>query len=203
MIGIINCGIGNLGSIQNMLKKIGIPSKILEKPDEIEGIAKLILPGVGAFDNGMKNLREQGWIEPLNKSVIEEGKPILGICLGMQMMTLGSEEGIENGLGWVDAQTIKFYFSDPTRKIPHMGWNIVKPVNDPALFRSEEKELRFYHVHSYYVKLANPQEEIGSTYYEYPFTSAFSKDNILGVQFHPEKSHKFGMELLKNFYYHY
>lgn len=203
MIGIIDCGIGNLGSIQNMLKKIAVPAKILEKPDEMSGMDKLILPGVGSFDNGMNSLRGQGWIEPLEKAVIEEGRVILGICLGMQMMTEGSEEGTEKGLGWIKGRAVKFSFGDSGRKIPHMGWNIVKPVNGSDLFRSAEKELRFYHVHSYYVKLENPGEEIGSTEYEYPFTSAFRKNNIMGVQFHPEKSHKFGMELLKNFYYQF
>jgi len=199
MIGIINYGMGNLGSIQNMLKKLRADSVILDEPGTLENYTKLVLPGVGAFDNGIQHLRANGWVDPLNNLVLVQKVPILGICLGMQLMTKSSEEGVEEGLGWIDAKTLRFDSRGKNMKIPHMGWNVVKPrANDP-LFESTFKELRFYHVHSYYVNLANKEEEIASTYYGESFTSAFRKENIWGVQFHPEKSHKFGMQLLKNF----
>ncbi|WP_256003206.1 imidazole glycerol phosphate synthase subunit HisH [Pedobacter deserti] len=198
MIHIVNYGMGNLGSIQNMLKKLGIPSKIAEAPEEAMDASQLILPGVGAFNEGMRILSESGWVSFLNRKVLEDKLPILGICLGMQLMTSFSEEGNVAGLDWVRGQTVRF--TGANLRVPHMGWNIVLPRQDEDLFRSEEEELRFYHVHSYYVRLENPEQEIAQTVYGDPFTSAFRKDNIFGVQFHPEKSHKFGMQMLKNFH---
>lgn len=195
---------GNLGSIQNMLKKLGVESQIIESPEECLNAEKLILPGVGAFDEAMRQLRENNWIEVLNKKVLEEKVPVLGICLGMQLMTNWSEEGDCKGLGWIEANTRRFNFAHQTLKVPHMGWNIVRPTNASKLFmREEEEELRFYHVHSYFVELQNQTEEIASTNYGRTFTCAFQKENILGVQFHPEKSHRFGMELLRNFHQKY
>jgi len=199
MVGIVNYGMGNLGSIQNMLKKIGVPSLILNDALELDKVTKLILPGVGAFDNGILELRKSKWIETLNHLVLQEKMPILGICLGMQLMTNKSEEGNEAGLGWINAETVKFRFEDNQLKIPHMGWNIVTPTTESSLFNLAYEELRFYHVHSYYVKLKDPTDEIAVTNYGTPFTCAFRKENIWGVQFHPEKSHKFGMEMFRNF----
>jgi glutamine amidotransferase len=204
MIHIVNYGMGNLGSIQNMLKKLGVESQIIESPEECLNAEKLILPGVGAFDEAMRQLRENNWIEVLNKKVLEEKVPVLGICLGMQLMTNCSEEGDCKGLGWIEGNTRRFNFAHQTLKVPHMGWNIVRPTNASKLFmREEEEELRFYHVHSYFVELQNQTEEIASTNYGRTFTCAFQKENILGVQFHPEKSHRFGMELLRNFHQKY
>jgi glutamine amidotransferase len=203
MIHIINYGMGNLGSIHNMLKKLGIASKIVESPDQCMDAVKLILPGVGAFDEGMRVLNESGWLPFFDQKVKQEKVPVLGICLGMQLMTNSSEEGDCRGLGWIDGETLKFNLADTNLKVPHMGWNIVNPVAETDLFESEEEELRFYHVHSYYVKLNDQSQEIASTNYGGPFTSSFQKQNILGVQFHPEKSHKFGMRLLKNFHEKY
>ena len=197
MIGIINYGMGNLGSIQNMLKKIGSKSEIVNSPSDLNNVQKLILPGVGAFDNGIQQLKNGGWIKILDSLVLDEKIPVLGICLGMQLMTRQSEEGKESGLSWIDGETLKFPFGGKL-KIPHMGWNIVKASTNP-LFPNNLDELRFYHVHSYYVKLKDKSLEIASTHYGIDFTSAFCKENIYGVQFHPEKSHKFGMELLRNF----
>ena len=200
MVTIINYGMGNLGSIQNMLKRLGHKSVITDNPAQIAEAQKLILPGVGAFDAGVHNLKERGQWDILQQKVLEDKTPILGICLGMQLMTQQSEEGILKGLGWVDGETIKFKMEDKvTYKIPHMGWTPVKALKEHPLLGIEDKEARFYFVHSYYVKMNNETENWLESTYCHPFTSGFAKDNIMGVQFHPEKSHKYGMQLLQNF----
>lgn len=197
MITIIDYSMGNLGSIANMIKKVGHKSIITSDLEEIKNATKLILPGVGSFDNGMRNLAELGMIEVLNQKVLVEKTPILGICLGMQLMTKSSEEGKLAGLRWVDAQTKRFV-SD-TLKIPHMGWNIIKHQKESTLFDECESEKRFYFVHSYCVSCNIQEDILANTNYTQDFVSLFEKENIIGVQFHPEKSHKFGMQLLKNF----
>ena len=197
MIIVIDYGMGNLGSIANMIKKVGYKCIITSDLEEIKKATKLILPGVGSFDNGMKNLENLGMIEVLNQKVLVEKTPILGICLGMQLMTKSSEEGNLVGLGWIDAETKKFV-SD-TFKIPHMGWNIVKHQKISKLFDECESEKRFYFVHSYCVSCNQEIDILTNTNYTQDFVSSFEKENIIGVQFHPEKSHKFGMSLIKKF----
>lgn len=201
MIAIVDYGLGNLGSIVNMLKKLGHASEIVHTPAHLTSQSGIILPGVGAFDTGMKNLVEKGWVDVLNNKVFEKKTPVLGICLGMQLMTKGSEEGKLDGLGWVEAQTIKFKSSNPRFKIPHMGWNVVNPAKSSALLKGFEQftDPRFYFVHSYYVENHNQSHTLLTTNYGHEFTSGFEFDNIAGVQFHPEKSHKYGLMLLKNF----
>ena len=201
MITIVNYGLGNLGSIQNMLKKVGATDvMIADSPAQLEHASKIILPGVGAFDSGMGHLLAGKWIDMLNTRVLEEKIPVLGICLGMQLMTNSSEEGNMPGLGWIDAEVIKFRFEKKTRlKVPHMGWNIVKQAKPSSLISSPEEEKRFYFVHSYYVKTRNDSDALLYSEYGQNFVSAFERNNILGVQFHPEKSHRFGMALLRNF----
>lgn len=205
MIIIVDYGLGNLGSIQNMLKKIGYSSEISGNLEQVAAASKLILPGVGAFDNGMQNLNQAGLTDVLNKKVIADKTPILGICLGMQLMTGKSEEGIEKGLGWIEAETIKFSFNGPDQKlsIPHMGWEYVNVVKQSKLFDGIKDQQRYYFVHSYFVKASNEQDVLLTSKYGNDFVSAFEKENILGVQFHPEKSHRFGMDLLRNFVKHY
>ncbi len=186
-----------------MLKKLGEAAEITRDHAKIANADKLILPGVGAFDDGMKNLEEQGLIPLLNKKVLVEKTPILGICLGMQLMTAKSAEGNIPGLNWIEGEVKRFpeLFNGEKLRIPHMGWNVLVPQNDAEnnIFRAELAQLRFYFVHSFYVQVKNAAEIIGSTSYGYEFVSAFKKDNIIGMQFHPEKSHKFGMAILKNF----
>lgn len=202
MIVIVNYGVGNLGSIQNMIKKAGVKAEISSDEKVIEQADKLILPGVGAFDNGMQHLIDSGMIPLLNKKVLEEKVPILGICLGMQLMTNMSEEGKLKGLGWIDADVIKFKFEPGSKlKIPHMGWNLIYPKKEHYLFDDMYKEPRFYFVHGYYVKNNMTENILAQTHFGSDFTSAIVKDNITGTQFHPEKSHKFGLKLMQNFIY--
>ncbi len=200
MIVIIDYGVGNLGSIRNMLKKIGHSSEISSDPEVIKNAEKLILPGVGAFDAGMSKLNETGLVALLHQKVMEEKTPTLGICLGMQLMTKGSEEGQEAGLGWVDAQCVRFRFDEGKKlKVPHMGWNYVHAQKEHALFDGMFEAPRFYFVHSFHLQCNNAQDVFLTANYGYDFTASFVVDNVMGVQFHPEKSHKFGMQILKNF----
>lgn len=201
MIVIIDYGMGNLGSIKNMLKKASVPTLISGDVREIESADKLILPGIGAFDNGMRRLQALGMISLLNRKVLIEKTPILGICLGMQLMTRSSEEGQLSGLGWFDAETIRFSFPFEMRelRIPHMGWSQVTSIKASPLMRDMYADPRFYFVHSYHAVCHNSQDALLQTTYGYDFVSGFQKDHIMGVQFHPEKSHKYGMKLLKNF----
>jgi imidazole glycerol-phosphate synthase subunit HisH len=198
MIAIINYGMGNLGSILNMLKKIGQQALITDSLSVIEKADKLLLPGVGSFDQAIKRIKENGFSEILNHKAMVEKVPVLGICLGMQLLTNGSEEGILPGLAWIDADTIRFPRNNGL-KVPHMGWNLVKPSTTSPLTKNLPEESRFYFVHSYYVKVAREENSILKTEYGIQFDAAIQKENIYGAQFHPEKSHKFGMQLLKNF----
>lgn len=201
MLVIIDCGMGNLGSIANMLKKVGAEATISSNISDIEKAEKLILPGVGAFDYGMEKLGDLGLIPVLNHKVIESGTPILGICLGMQLFTNSSEEGSLPGLGWIKAETVRFRFDNIQGKnrIPHMGWNTVKIVRNSPLFDDFDPEPRFYFVHSYHVRCRDEDDILTKTFYGYEFASSIWRKNIVGVQFHPEKSHKFGMKFLRNF----
>jgi len=200
MIAIVDCRIGNTGSIANMLRKCGIPSQAVSLPGEVERAEKLILPGVGSFDHGMHRLRELDLVSVLSRRVVGDRVPILGICLGLQLFTERSEEGKESGLGWVAGQTVRFRFPDgpsPLR-VPHMGWNTVAAGADGD-FSSLDASARFYFVHSYHVICRQPADVLATTRYGYDFASVVRHDNIVGVQFHPEKSHRFGLAFLREF----
>jgi glutamine amidotransferase len=201
MIAIVDYGIGNLKSISNMLKRIGVPATISSSADEIRRADKLIMPGIGAFDAAMSRLEVSGLIPVLNDRVLNDRTPLLGICLGMQLMTRGSEEGVLPGLGWIEAMTRRFDRAvDPTLRVPHMGWNIARPAKDSPLLRDCPEEPRFYFTHSFYVSCDHAEDRLlavrhGAT----TFDAGFEHGNLTGVQFHPEKSHRFGMWFLKNF----
>jgi glutamine amidotransferase len=200
VITVVDYGMGNRGSIMNMLKKVGARAEVTSDESRIRSASKLIIPGVGAFDAGMRNLRALGLVAPLEEAVLSRRVPTLGICLGMQLMTRRSEEGAADGFGWIDAEVRRFTSSDVGRlKVPHMGWNVVHPVRDSALIGLSSEEQRFYFVHSYYVCCATPADVLLRCTYGIEFTAGFQHDNVMGVQFHPEKSHKFGMRLLSNF----
>jgi glutamine amidotransferase len=199
MISVINYGLGNLGSIVNMLKKAGFDSTIISTPEDLNEATKIVLPGVGSFDTGMNNLICGGWIEVLNKKVLEDRIPVLGICLGMQLMCKRSEEGKMPGLGWFTADVKKFKSNDMSFKIPQIGWNTIEPKKNSFLFNDDFVERRYYFVHSYYVETDNTDDILATTKYGLTYTSALQRNNLLGVQFHPEKSHKYGTSLLYNF----
>ena len=201
MITIVDYGVGNLGSILNMLKKVGAKAEASSDPDVLCQAEKLILPGVGAFDAGMRKLNEAGLVPLLNELVLEKEIPVIGLCLGMQLMTKKSEEGREAGLGWIDAETVRFRFESGNAhlKIPHMGWNTLDIQRHHPLVSDLGPESRFYFVHSYHIVCAEETDVVAYTDYGYPLAAVINKKNIMGAQFHPEKSHKFGMLLLKNF----
>lgn len=204
MIVIIDYNTGNLNSIKNILKKIGVDSLITNDPVKIANATKLILPGVGHFDYGMRNLQSLDLIDVLNKKVMVEKVPILGICLGVQLFTMGSDEGSEPGLGWIDGYTRAFDKSklDSRLKIPHMGWSDVRFKPASKLFAGFSETPRFYFVHSYHLTCQNPADELVYSTHGYEFVAGFEHENIAGVQFHPEKSHRFGIQVFMNFINH-
>jgi imidazole glycerol-phosphate synthase subunit HisH len=200
VILILDYGMGNLGSIRNMLKQAGFDAEVSGALEHLRAATKIILPGVGAFDHGMKQLRDRGLIEPLQEKILAQRAPILGICLGMQLLTKRSEEGQESGLGWIDAETIRFRVpSDSRLRVPHMGWNVARPAKPSRILDKIGETPRFYFVHSYHVVCADPADVLTVTTHGVDFVSGVERGNIYGVQFHPEKSHKFGMQLLANF----
>lgn len=199
-IVILDYGMGNLGSIQNMLQYLGEDVVISSQLSVIEKADKLILPGVGSFDAGMAQLESAGMMGLLKEMVDNRKKPILGICLGMQLMTLGSEEGQSDGLGWLDAHSYKFDFSQASGlRVPHMGWNSISVTQAHELVADLDEEPRYYFVHSYYIRANNPNQLIATANHGHAFAAIMAKDNIMGCQFHPEKSHRYGMMVLKNF----
>lgn len=199
MITIVDYGMGNLGSMVNMFKYLGTDVCVESEPSKIESAKKLVLPGVGKFDAAMKCIKKNdNLLDLLSYKVCEEKIPILGICLGMQLFTNSSEEGSEKGLGWIPGVVKKFPYNSDHR-IPHMGWNDAVVLKKNSLVANISGNSRYYFVHSYYVSLDNDENSLMRTNHGIEFSSGIVKDNIFGLQFHPEKSHKFGMVLLKNF----
>ena len=203
MLIIIDYGMGNLRSVEKACRRIGIEVKVSSNSDDIVNASKLILPGVGHFEKGMKNLDERNLIQPIRKAVLEDKIPLLGICLGMQLLTKRSDEGDVVGLGFVDVNTIKFD-DEVDCKIPHMGWNTVMFDNADSLFEKIKDDDEFYFAHSYHIDpLSNKEHVFGNAEYGYVFPVVLKNKNILGVQFHPEKSYDAGLQLLTNFVTNY
>lgn len=196
-IVVVDYGMGNLHSVLKALKRIGVNCIASSKIEDISKANKIILPGVGHFKKAMENLKKLNLIEILNKKVLEDKTPILGICLGMQLLGNFSEEGNVEGLKWIDAKTIKI--KNTGLKIPHMGWNSIFIKKTEKLLKGIENGKNFYFVHSYHVNCNNPQDILTTTNYGIDFASSVKKENILGVQFHPEKSHSAGLKILRNF----
>jgi glutamine amidotransferase len=199
-IVIVDYGMGNLRSVFNKFRRMGYKSEISSNPDVIKEADKLILPGVGHFAKGMRNLEDRGIIDVLNDTVLHKKTPIFGICLGMQLFSEYSEEGDCQGLGWIKAKTVRFRINDKTKfKIPHIGWNTVNIVNKSGIDDFLTDDDYFYFVHSYHIQCNDITDVWMSSRYENEFTSAIKKGNIFGSQFHPEKSHDAGFKLLKKF----
>lgn len=198
--GIFNIGLGNIASIQRMVERVGGKSVLIAKPQELDAVKKVIIPGVGHFDEGMKRLKSTGLADALTDRASDGSLVVLGICLGMQLLCRDSEEGLARGLGLVDANVCKFDFPAGQRlKVPHMGWNRVKTTISNQLLLDEFEEQRFYFVHSYKVVPDHPSIVIGVASYGSEFCAAFQVRNIFGIQFHPEKSHRFGMSIMRRF----
>ncbi len=205
MIVIVDYGMGNLQSVAKALARLNIDAVVSSNKKDIQKADKLILPGVGFYAYGINNLKKLGLLQLLNKKVLKDKTPILGICLGMQLFTEWGEEGDAKGLGWIKGKTIRFAFtkekSDTAQriKIPHMGWNSLEVKKDNPLLAKIPQDAAFYFVHSYYVVCEDKKDVLATTDYGLPFTSMVQKENIYGVQFHPEKSHKNGLSILKKF----
>ena len=202
MITIIDYGLGNALAFVNMYRRLNIPVSVANTAEDLASSDKLILPGVGSFDHAMQKLNQSGMRQALEKLVLQQGVPILGICVGMQMLAKSSDEGKLPGLGWIDGTVKKFDSLKIMRGntyLPHMGWNDVKPVVEASLFKGIEQDGRFYFLHSYYFECQKQSDILAMTDYGVQFSSAVGHDHVYGVQFHPEKSHHFGSQLLKNF----
>jgi glutamine amidotransferase len=201
VIAIVDYGSGNIQAIGNILRRLDIPFAIGRRPEDLASADRLLLPGVGAFDQAMGELNGSGMREALDRCVLEDGKPVLGICVGLQLLAKSSEEGRAAGLGWLDAEVKRFDRSrlDHATRLPHMGWNSVAPLRPDPLFHGVESGTEFYFLHSYYFCCNDPADELAATEYGIPFTSAAKRGAIRGVQFHPEKSHQAGVQVLKNF----
>jgi imidazole glycerol-phosphate synthase subunit HisH len=199
-IAIVDHGLSNINSIVNMLKYLNYYPKIAASPKELTGVSKIILPGVGAARAVWENMEKRGFIDSLREVVEIQKKPVLGICVGMQLMTNGSDEGNSPGFGWIKGRCRRFQSTDVAKiKIPHMAWNKVVPSPRKRLFNYSSEIQKFYFVHSFYVECANKGEVAATCHYGNEFAAAIENENIFGVQFHPEKSHSYGMQLFKNF----
>jgi glutamine amidotransferase len=201
MITLIDYGVGNIFAFQNVYKRLNIPTKIAKTQEDLADAQKLILPGVGSFDFAMAQLNASGMREKLDELVLKKKVPVIGICVGMQMMGNSSDEGKLEGLKWIDSKILKFEENliKHRTKLPHMGWNDVAPLKNHPLFIGLDKEAIFYFLHSFYFKCNNPTDSIAVSDYGLSFSSAVNKDSIYGIQFHPEKSHQYGEKLLHNF----
>ena len=203
MIAVLNYGMGNTAAILNMIRRAGGEAYICDRADDLETATAIILPGVGSFDNGMIKLRASGLLEAVEYEVLTKKRPFLGICLGMQLLFERSEEGRQPGLGWLKGSVTRFKFADRPAgmqlKIPHMGWNLVNPIHLDTLYEGLEDEARFYFVHSYHVNCEDLSDVSARSAYGYEFTCSVRRENIWGAQFHPEKSHRFGLQFFENF----
>ena len=201
-VAVVDYGMGNLHSVKKKLDRIGVHPQVTSEPDDLLKADKLILPGVGHFGKAMEHLGQMGLVPVLHEAVVGQGTPILGICLGMQLFARGSEEGGAEGLGWIDADVVRFNIEDTRRfKVPHMGWNGIRLARSSPLLDGVTERTEFYFVHAYHLVCRDSGDVLCDTDYGYPFTSVVQRENVYGVQFHPEKSHEAGEALLRTFLY--
>lgn len=201
MIAIVNYGSGNVQAVANIYTRLHVPFVLADKAEQLEAADHYLLPGVGAFDSCMKTLNASGMRDTLEKQVVEKKKPVIGICVGMQLLARSSEEGNEKGLGWIEGEVKRFdpaTFHQATR-LPHMGWNTAEPAQNSSIFNEVDLSIGYYFLHSYYFQCDREQDVLAVTEYGGRFASAVHRDNVYGVQFHPEKSHQAGIQLLHNF----
>lgn len=201
MIGIVDYGSGNVRAIWNIYHALDVPCSVVRSPAEVRAAERLVLPGVGAFDHAVAELERSGVRAALDERVLGDRVPLLGICVGMQLLGRASEEGVRPGLGWIDAEVRRFRRPEGVARLdlPHMGWNDVAPTREHPLFRDTDLESGYYFLHSYFVECAREEDVLARTTYGAPFACALQRGNIHGVQFHPEKSHEAGVGLLRNF----
>ena len=201
MVHIVYYGMGNVGSIKNMLGRLGVESTITSDPAELETARRLILPGVGHFDRAMEQLESLQLLDVLHEKALVERVPVLGICLGMQLLTRSSEEGERPGLGWIEGETVRFRMTPEhaALRLPHMGWNTIQVSTPNPLVDGLAEGSRFYFVHTYHVRCDDASRVVATATYGQPFPCVIGRDNVMGTQFHPEKSHRFGLRLLENF----
>lgn len=204
MIAIVDYGSGNIRAISNAYTRLGVPFFVASRPEDLERASRVLLPGVGAFDQAMSELERSGMKDGLGRAVLDEEKPILGICVGMQLLANRSEEGKKSGLRWIEADVCRF---DPSGcpeviRLPHMGWNTISPTRSSPLFDGVGVKDEFYFLHSYYFCCSDSSLNLATAHYGISFAAAVNRRNIYGIQFHPEKSHGAGMRVLKNFATH-
>ncbi len=201
MIGIINYGLGNVKAFANIYKQLDVPFTIVSTPADLQSVSRIILPGVGAFDQAMQRLNQSGMRDRLEELVLQRKLPVVGVCVGLQILMASSEEGVGAGLGWIDGAVVRIDHSPNAvpQRVPHMGWNTVRPANGAGLFNGLDQDARFYFLHSYVVRCNQAQDVLAVTDYGNEFACAVNRENIYGVQFHPEKSHGWGIRLLQNF----
>ena len=200
MISVLDYGVGNVGSVIRMIERAGGEAQRITSGEEVLAARKLVIPGVGSFNHGMAQLTSRALLPPLNSVALEAHIPVLGICLGMQLMCCWSDEGVLPGLAWIDAEVLRFSaYETSGLRVPHMGWNTLRVVRENPLLSSDDVDERFYFVHSYRVICRDPGDPIAVTQYGEEFVAAFQRQNLFGVQFHPEKSHRFGMQLMRRF----
>lgn len=201
MIGIVDYGLGNVKAFANIYKELGVAHRIAQSAADLDGVSRIILPGVGAFDQAMKRLRDSGMFERVSSLALDAKVPTLGVCVGMQILLQSSEEGTAAGLGWIEGRVVRFEATQAADRVwvPHMGWNDVRVEPGSALFREMTDDARFYFLHSYFCRCDHERNVVARTVYGAEFACAVSSGNIHGVQFHPEKSHQYGVKLLRNF----